>query len=166
MIVSTPYAAPQYTLDACVLHRLHDPKEARTLSHVLAEMDPWRTLGYTPGALEQYLLRPDETLYRYVVSVESQPSGVVCVRYPWLRGAYLELIGLDAALQGRGLGRAVLQWIEEQARQAVPNVWVLVSAFNIRARTFYEQQGFCIIGTLQDFVRPGYDEILLRKVVL
>lgn len=41
---------------------------------------------------------------------------------------------------------------------------VVVPAFNTRARTFYARQGFMEIGTLKDFMHPGYDEILLRKI--
>jgi hypothetical protein len=44
-------------------------------------------------------------------------------------------------------------------------VWVLVSAFNTRARTFYARYDFTEIGTLKDCVQLGYHEILLRKVL-
>jgi hypothetical protein len=45
------------------------------------------------------------------------------------------------------------------------NVWILVSSFNTRARRFYARQGYTEIGTLTDFVQPGCDEVLLRKVL-
>jgi len=154
-----------YLLASCTLRPVHSVEEGRWLGHLLAEMDPWRTLHYTARALEHYVLRPDEALHRYTVVVERQICGVVCVRYPWLRGAYLELIGLGATVQGRGLGREILQWLEEQVRQEAHNVWVLVSTFNVRARAFYARQGFREVGSLQDFVQSGYDEVLLRKVL-
>lgn len=160
-----PFAAPRYHLAACELRAVHGVEEARFLGDLLAGMDPWHTLRYTASALARYLLRPDAALHRYAVVVQRQTSGVVCVRYPWLRGAYLELIGLAAAVQGCGVGSEILHWIEAQARRESDNVWVLVSAFNMRARTFYEQQGFSEIGTLKDFVQLGSDEVLLRKVV-
>jgi ribosomal protein S18 acetylase RimI-like enzyme len=128
-------------------------------------MDPWQTLRYTPEALQRYLLRPDSTLYRYVVTAQANIIGVVCIRCPWLRGAYLELIGLEAAYQGRGAGGEMLHWLETQARLAAQNVWVLVTAFNTGARRFYARHGYTEIGTLTDFVQPGYDEVLLRKVL-
>jgi GNAT superfamily N-acetyltransferase len=128
-------------------------------------MDPWQTLHYTAPMLQRYLLSLDDTLHRYAVVSQDTTIGVVCVRYPWLRGPYLELIGLDVAHQGLGVGKSILQWLEGQAQLESHNVWVLVSAFNTRARTFYTRQGFTEIGPLKDFVRPGYDEILLRKVL-
>jgi ribosomal protein S18 acetylase RimI-like enzyme len=161
----TPFAAPRYLLDSCELRVLHNTEEVRLLSRLLAGMDPWHTLRYTPDALERYLLHPDAALYRYTVVSQDKIIGVVCVRYPWLRGAYLELIGLDAAYQGLGVGSALLHWLEEQAQLESQNVWVLVSAFNTRGRTFYTRHGFTEIGTLKDFVQPGYHEFLLRKVL-
>ena len=165
MTSAPPFAAPRYPLDSCELRVVHTPEEAHFLSTLLATMDPWRTLGYTASALERYLLHAEAALYRYAVVVESHMSGVVCIRYPWLRGAYIEIIGLDAAVQGRGVGSEILRWVEEQARLTSHNVWVLVSTFNTQARAFYARQGFSEIGVLNDFVQPGSDEVLLRKVI-
>jgi diamine N-acetyltransferase len=165
MTAVSPCAAPHYLLPSCTLGRLQGEDEASLLSILLAGMEPWRTLGYSAAALQRYLLRPDATLYRHAVVIQGEISGVVCVRYPWLRGAYLELIGLTAAQQGLGIGREILSWLEAEARRETHNVWVLVSAFNTRARTFYARQGYTEIGVIEDFVQPGYNEILLRKVV-
>jgi diamine N-acetyltransferase len=165
MTDAPPFAAPRYLLDSCELRVMHDTEEARFLGRLLAGLDPWRTLRYTADALERYLLHSDAALYRYTVVSQGKMIGVVCVRYPWLRGAYLELIGLDAAYQGLGVGSALLRWLEEQVRPESSNVWVTVSAFNTRARMFYARHGFTEIGTLKDFVQPGYHEILLRKVL-
>jgi ribosomal protein S18 acetylase RimI-like enzyme len=154
-----------YHLSACTLQVLQHAEEADVLGHLLADMDPWRTLRYTPEALQRYLLRPDSTLYRYVVTVQANLIGAVCIRYPWLRGAYLELIGLAAAYQARGAGGEILHWLETQTRLAARNVWVVVAAFNTGACRFYARHGYSAIGTLTDFVQPGYDEVLLRKVL-
>lgn len=88
-------------------------------------------------ALASYLLRPDTAVHRYAVMVQQQISGGGGVRCPWLRGPCLELLGLAVAVQGRGVGSEILQWIAAQARRESSNVWVLVSSFNAPARTFY-----------------------------
>ena len=93
----------------------------------------------------------------------ASPCGVVCVKYPWLRGAYLELIAVFPPQRGRGLGADVIRWLEEEVPNSAPNLWTLVSSFNRRARDFYERQGFAAIGAIDDLVKPGYTEILLRK---
>jgi hypothetical protein len=40
---------------------------------------------------------------------------------------------------------------------------VLVSGFNARTRAFYERHGFALAATLDDLVRDGSRELLLRK---
>ena len=160
-----PFAEIQYELGSCNLRSFHDEAEAARLGEQLANMDPWRTLCYTASAMRSYLLRQDTALYRYVIVAQNHASGVVCVRYPWLRGSYLELIGLDAAAQGHGVGADIMDWLEAQTRLASRNVWLLVSSFNTKARAFYERRGYHEIGPIEDFIEPGYDEILLRKVV-
>ena len=40
---------------------------------------------------------------------------------------------------------------------------MLVSGFNDRARAFYERHGFAPAATLDDLVRDGSCELLLRK---
>ena len=134
-------------------------------SYGLGGRNPWNTHHYTSQALRRYLLRQDTSLQRYAITVQEKLIGAVCIRYPWLRGTCLELIGLEAASQGKGVGCALLRWIERETQMEAQNVWIVVSAFNTKARVFYERQGFLIIGTLKDFVQPGYDEILLRKML-
>lgn len=66
--------------------------------------------------------------------------------------------------QGRGIGRTVLAWWERQAVAAGErNLWVAVSAFNARARGFYQRCGFSEIAELPGLIDDEYDEILLRK---
>jgi ribosomal protein S18 acetylase RimI-like enzyme len=165
MTESRPFAAPPYALATCVLRAIHDAEDARVLSEMLVTMEPWRSLRYTTTALEGYLLREDAGLHRYVVEVQDQASGIVCVRYPWLLGAYLELLGLGVATQGGGVGSDIMRWLEDQTCLASRNVWALVSGFNTHAREFYARLGYHEIGPVKDLVEPGYDEILLRKVV-
>ena len=128
-------------------------------------MDPWKKIGYPAKALEKHLLAPDEGLKRFRVECQGETAGVICVRYPWLRGSYLDLLGIFAKFQGQGLGRELIAWIEEQTSPACKNIWALVSSFNSSAREFYQKRGFIEIGTLRDLVKPGYDEILNRKII-
>jgi diamine N-acetyltransferase len=165
MTESVPFAATRYALTTCMLRTVRDVEDARVLSEMLVTMEPWRSLRYTTAALERYLLREDAGLHRYVVEVQDQACGIVCVRYPWLLGAYLELLGLGVAAQGGGVGSDIMRWLEEQTCLASRNVWALVSGFNSKAREFYARLGYHEIGPIKDLVEPGYDEILLRKVV-
>ena len=157
-----PYAEPRYALGGCALRPLEAP-EAPGLAQALAAMDPWLTFGYSAQRFSSYLSRQDPALRRYAILVGTDLAGVVAVRYPWLHGAYLELLGILRPFQGRGLGAEVVQWFESRSFQVAPNAWILVSSFNTRARKFYGRLGYVELATLPDFLRPGHDEILLRK---
>jgi GNAT superfamily N-acetyltransferase len=160
-----PFGADSYQLPGCALERFRAPAQARSLADMLIRLDPWRTLGYTTDGLSRYFLRVDPGLHCYRIVAGSATAGVVCVRYPWLRGPYIELIGLAPDAQGLGLGGATVAWIEAETRGHAANLWALVSSFNEPARRFYTRRGFVEIAPLADLVAPGHTEILLRKVL-
>jgi ribosomal protein S18 acetylase RimI-like enzyme len=138
-------------------------ESAKALSAFLADMDPWLTLGYRPSVLHRYLTRPDPALSRQAVFMKDSLAGVVCIRYPWLCGASLELLALLAGFQGKGAGAEILEWLEAQARRLAPNLWATVSSFNTEAQRFYARHGFETAAYLEDLIQSGFDEILLRK---
>ena len=86
-------------------------------------------------------------------------------RYPWLKGAYLELFGFFPNQQNKGLGTAVLNWLERETESQAANLWVLVSSFNDSAKRFYLRQGFREIGAIEALVSSKSTELLLRKVL-
>jgi GNAT superfamily N-acetyltransferase len=139
--------------------------EAHSLAAELVTMDPWRTLEYQADALARYLSRPDPTLWRFTIRSSGHRAGVLCLRYPWLKGVYLELLALFPSHQGLGLGREIMSWTEEKARPHAKNFWVMVSSFNHRARRFYEDLGFVEVACLQNLIKEGYDELLHRKIL-
>ena len=142
-----------------------EPGLAAEIGNRLAGMDPWRTLGYSAETLARGLASPHPEVTRYLAMEGDEPQGLVVVRYPWLRGAYVELFAVLPAAQGRGVGRAALEFIESHYRGRTANLWLLVSGFNASARRFYERQGFRPIGVIEDLVVAGQDEVLMRKVI-
>jgi ribosomal protein S18 acetylase RimI-like enzyme len=146
--------------------RILTPDEAIIVSQSLVKMEPWRTLGYSADTLSNYLLRSDDLLYRYALVDSEKIVGVLCVRYPWLRGACLELLAIFPSQQGKGSGREVINWLESELRENnLRNLWTLVASFNLEARHFYEKVGFVEVGQFDDFIVAGYTELLLRKVL-
>jgi diamine N-acetyltransferase len=156
------FAAEQHQLPHVTL-RLLDRGQADPLAQNLARMDPWLTLGYSRATLCDYLQREDPGLHRYALVYEGKPAGSLCVRYPWLLGPYVELLAVLPGSQGRGLGREILLWLEQEVLPASRNLWALVSAFNSRARCFYRLCGFVEMVELPDLVKEGVNEVLLRK---
>lgn len=134
--------------------------EAPILAAAMAHMDPWRRLGFSDEGLAGYLGRDDAAVARMVYEVEGRPMGLLCLRSPWLRGPYVEVLAVVPDGQGQGIGSALLAWA---AGQDGGNLWVCVSAFNTRARDFYVRNGFAALAELSDLIRLGEDEVLMRK---
>jgi ribosomal protein S18 acetylase RimI-like enzyme len=166
MTSSAPFAADTYELDGVRLQRITGSRDAADVAALFAAIPPWRTLGYSVPQLQGFFTRPDPALNRFCVrSPGGTLQGAIAVRYPWLRGPYLEILGLSPAARGQGLGRQLIGWMAAEAGPASQNLWALVSAFNDAARQFYRRQGFVEIATLADFLVAGSDELLLRKTL-
>lgn len=160
---SKPFAAA-YDLGRVALKRMTDA-DAEALGTGLAAIDPWRRLNYSADALAGYLTRDDPAANRLSIYADGALSGVVAIREPWLRGPYLELLGLLPQAQRHGIGAIVLDWFEAEAPAGAANLWVLCSDFNTEALAFYERHGFRRAFAIDGLVREGSAEILLRKLL-
>jgi diamine N-acetyltransferase len=157
------FGTGEYLLRSCSLRPL-PPDLALPAARQLVGLDPWQTLGYRAESLAHYLQRSDASLYKFLVLAAGQSAGVVCCRYPWLFGPFLELLAVYPQFQGQGVGREIIGWLENQPG-AYTNIWTTVSTFNVRAMNFYTKHGYREVGQLTDLVRAGYDEIFLRKII-
>jgi diamine N-acetyltransferase len=160
--VEKPFSRDSYLAGFVVLDTVAED-DAGTISSALTSMEPWRTLGYSRGTVQTYILRDDPALHRYLMRIDGAVAGAVFLRYPWLVGPYIELFAIFPAYQRRGAGRAILEWIEDESRGISRNLWALVSSFNTEARLFYRRMGFSEAAALTDLVKAGCDEILIRK---
>jgi ribosomal protein S18 acetylase RimI-like enzyme len=130
----------------------------------LAAIPPWSTMNYPAEGIGAYLTREDLASRRFAILREGALAGVLAVRWPWLRGPYLELLGLAPEFQGQGLGAAALDWMEREGSLVEARwLWLLVSSFNARAIAFYQRRGFERVANLDDLVANGFTEILMRK---
>jgi ribosomal protein S18 acetylase RimI-like enzyme len=140
------------------------PGEPVRLGPLFAAIDPWARLGYKPEALAGYLATIEKSAPRYAIMVGNEVAGAAGVRFNWLRGPYLQFLGILPAYQKRKLGGAFLAWLVHEARRhGEQNVWVLSSTFNDGALRFYEANGFVRTGEIPDLVAPDTAEILLRR---
>jgi diamine N-acetyltransferase len=142
-----------------------DPPSIARIAGSLVSMDPWKRLEYREAGFRNYLGRSDPGLSRYGITVGQGCAGVVCLRYPWLGGPFLELIALLDGFRGKGLGGEVIDWMGKECRGICANLWTSASAFNDRALAFYRRHGFAEVTLIEDLLKPGDDELLLRKRV-
>ena len=139
------------------------PENVGAMSVTLCLMDPWLTLEYKPEAFEFYLLHEDPALNRHAVMVAGEVAGILSVRHPWLFGPFIELMALFDGFRGKGIGRRIVEWLCNRYKS--PNLWATVSSFNLRAQKFYSAAGFEQTAILDDLVKRGWNEILIRKRV-
>lgn len=139
--------------------------EAKLLGSEFAAMDPWASYQISPARLADFFDASEEGCSRRAIRVDGELAGVVVVRSPWLHGPYLQFLGLRAGWQGHGLGAAVLAWMADEAPAGTRNLWLCVSAINVRARAFYEAHGYRLAASLEGLAADHMDELLLRREV-
>lgn len=141
-----------------------DAALAQELGEAFAAMSPWRDYPLPASALARYLSQDEPGAPRFCIIARGEVAGATGLRRNWLRGPYLQFLGVLPAYQGRGLGAAVLDWMEQDARAAGEgNLWVAASDFNAGAIRFYERGGFHATARLDGLVRDGKTEVLMRK---
>lgn len=138
--------------------------EANKLGPQFAAIEPWKSYPYTGEALADYLGAIEKGSPRLVVLSGEDLAGVLVVRTDWLRGPLIQFLGVLPAYQKRGIGTELLRWTESQAHALeAQNVWITASDLNARAVHFCQRLGFQPVAALDDLVRGGRTEILLRK---
>jgi GNAT superfamily N-acetyltransferase len=141
-------------------------EDADWASKALVAISPWSCLGYSAEGLAKYLRRSDPALKRYTLNSSGCMIGVICIRYPWLLGPYIEVVAVLKPYRRKGVARDIFQWIETEINASSKNMWTAVSSFNDSARNFYTRMGFVEIGPIPDLIKPGCTEILLRKSLI
>lgn len=153
------------TTAASPLIRPYAPSDREAVVLMLGESDPWKTLGYRAADWERLFAAPPQGRDGYVVEAEGTVAGLALLRARFLFGDYLELLAVAPGRQGRGLGGALLDHVEERAFARGQNLFVCVSDFNEGARRFYRRHGYAEIGPIPNLLIPGTAEILMRKTI-
>ncbi|MGD9670696.1 MAG: GNAT family N-acetyltransferase [Hyphomicrobiaceae bacterium] len=140
------------------------PDLARALSSAVAGMDPWKRYGFDPAVVMRYCAPAEASAPRYLVTRREEILGLFAIKLGWMFGSYLNILAIMPASQGRGIGSAVLRWIEERARaNGERNQFVVTSAFNTRGLALYRSHGYEQIATMPGLINDTESEILLRK---
>lgn len=143
-----------------------DTASAAVLGRELARIDPWHHYRFSGEALAKYLSAADTDADKHALLIGGELAGAVIVRIGWLRGPYLQFLGILPKFQRQGVGRLVMAWMESLAQQrAETNLWVVTSSFNGHALSFYGRNGFRPVAVLDGLIATGIDEILLRKTI-
>lgn len=142
------------------------PRDAELLGAAFASMEPWSGYGLSAEGLAAFLGRSEPGCVRFAIRHGGEIAGAIIVREPWLLGPYLQFLALLPGQQGKGLGKAALDWMASRAPRGTRNLWLCVTASNTLARAFYERHGFEHAAVLSDLVADGTDELLMRRRML
>ena len=111
--------------------------------------------------LSAALSDPDQVL---LVALAERLAGFAWFvpRGAFARSGYLRLIAVNPDYYGRGVGGRLMDTLER--RYLEPHgILLLASDHNPPAHSFYEGRGYCQVGLLQDYVKPGLHERLYYK---
>ena len=129
----------------------------------MAVSDPWLKLGMDKHQCKAAF--EGVCKEAYVARVGDAIAGVVIIQICGSFKGYIQTLFVSKAFRSQGIGSQLLGYVEKRILEISPNVFICVSAFNHDARRLYERKGYLQVGILHDFVKAGFDELLLRKTV-
>lgn len=93
-------------------------------------------------------------------------AGFAIMRYGDATG-HIVLFAVDTAHRRRGIGTALMTWLETTARTAgIPTIALEARSGNLEARAFYQQLGFNEIGVRVSYYRGVEDAIRFEKSLM
>lgn len=132
---------------------------------VVPQIEPWVTLGATPEEMEEYFRKLLNREEGFVALLDEEVVGFITIKRGFLYGCYIRRLAVKEGYRRKGIGRQIMQFIEDYAFVRYLNVFLCVSSFNTGAQKFYEDLGYQKIGELPNLIMEGHSEHLLRKTV-
>jgi len=140
-----------------------DPHDFEVCAKMMAATDPWITLEMNyDQCLKAF---PGECKEIYIIEYESDIAGFVILQTAGTFSGYIQTICVDAGYRGMGFGKMLLHYCDKRVLKFSPNLFICVSSFNKGAIKLYYDFGFKLVGELDNFVKQGFTELLLRKTV-
>jgi ribosomal-protein-alanine N-acetyltransferase len=140
-----------------------DPILFDRFAEMMAAADPWKTLGMDMAACRAGFDGPSKEIF--VARCKDEPAGLLILQVCGTFNGYIQTLFVPEAFRGKGLGKQLLEFCEDRIYRTSPNIFICVSTFNTRALRLYQAAGFNLAGVLKDFLKPGFDEWLLRKTI-
>jgi len=138
-----------------------DDQDVSVCAMMMAETDPWITLEMNYELCLKAFEGPSKEIY--VIAQNDEIAGFVILQTGGTFKGYIQTLCIGEAYRGKGLGKKLLQFCEERILKISPNIFICVSSFNKGAIKLYYEFGFKLVGELNDFVKEGFTELLLRK---
>lgn len=165
--MTTGYRNPSYSLGEIKGEDLRVERitlnNAMYLANKLSRILPWSELALGEESLLSHFKRDDPALFRFSIHFGEEIVGAISIREPWLKGPYLELLGILPAVQRLGIGSELMNWFDTQAPVSTRSLWLLCSDFNLSAYEFYVSLGYQKTCTIESLYAEDFNDILMRK---
>lgn len=93
-----------------------------------------------------------------------------CLGFVWLKEKgvfdafpYVYIISVKEESRGKGIGKLLLNFVEEVYFEKYSKLFLVVGDFNPQAKRLYESLGYSSIGDIKDLYREGITETLMMK---
>lgn len=146
-----------------VITLTNDPLAFAFCARMMTDTDPWITLGMDYEQCRVAFTGICKEVY--IAQNSSQIVGFVILQTCGTFSGYIQTICVDGKYRGMGYGNRLLQFCEKRILKFSPNVFICVSSFNTGALNLYYRFGFKLVGEMENFVKQGFSELLLRKTV-
>ena len=131
-------------------------------ARLLSESEPWITLGV--GFEKTLQSCSDEELLLYIAHSEETPCGLIIIDPRGVAGSpYIKSIAVAESFRNKGIGAILIDFAENSFQSTSRYIFLCVSSFNTRARSFYKKLGYTEVGELRDYIINGASEILMSK---
>lgn len=145
------------------IKRLETTKEIEVCARMMADSEPWITLGRDYDASVATLSVPSKEVY--VAMVGEQIAGFTILNMNGGFIGYVQTLCVAPEWRNKGIGSELMSFAEGRIFNEAPNVFICVSSFNPKALRLYQRHGYEVIGELKDYIVAGHSEILLRKTI-
>lgn len=147
--------------DGMVIELTNDQMDFAFCSQMMTKTDPWISLKMDYDQCLMAFTGKEKEIY--VAKTGDDIAGFVILQITGTFKGYIQTICVSEEYRGKGLGKKLLQFCQERILKIAPNLFICVSSFNTGAIRLYEEFGFKRIGELENFVKQGFTELLMRK---
>ena len=145
------------------IKRLETTHEIEICAQVMANSEPWITLGRDYKASIETLSVPSKEVYLAMVKEEIAGFTILNMQGGFI--GYVQTLCVASEWRNKGIGSQLMAFAEQRIFKETPNVFICVSSFNPKALKFYQDLGYEVVGELKDYIVAGHSEILLRKSI-
>ena len=149
--------------DEVTIRPIEGDEEIRACAELMVSSEPWRSLGRTMDEATAILGSSRREVY--VAVSEGRPVGFAVLVLRGLMVGSVQSLAVLPELRGKGIGTAIMKFVERRIFEDFPNVFLAVAKTNWRARRFYEFLGYQAFGELEDLLIRGETEVLMRKTL-